>query len=181
MASSIADRPLVVHNTIVPLPDSDPSDLIRGFVATEYARVVATVGMATGEPDRAEDAVQEALIRVLSNGHRPERLGAWVTVVATNVVRSAQRRRTAESKALDRSYDPPSDDEAIRVSDEVTLREVVSRLPERQRTIVLMYYYLDAPIAEIASAMEISEGTVKTQLHRARATLANALGEEAGE
>jgi RNA polymerase sigma-70 factor (ECF subfamily) len=49
-------------------------------------------------------------------------------------------------------------------------------LPERQREIVLLHYYLDASVADTAAAMGISEGTVKTQLHRARAKLADALG-----
>lgn len=48
----------------------------------------------------------------------------------------------------------------------------LAALAPQQRQVCVLFYLLDRPVAEIASAMGVSEGTVKTQLHRARHTLA---------
>lgn len=150
-------------------------DQIRVFVDRSYGKVVAAVALATGDASAAEDGVQNALLKVLRDGHEPDSLAAWVTVVATNEVRQAQRRRTIETRVTQGSIEPPRDPiEGIAVATDV--RSAISQLPERQREIVLLHYYLDASVAATAAAMEISEGTVKTQLHRARAKLAVALG-----
>jgi RNA polymerase sigma-70 factor, ECF subfamily len=150
---------------------------IRAFIDDEYPKVVAVVGHATGDPNGAEDAVQEALLKVLADGHRPDRLGAWVTVVAMNSVRGSQRRSRAERRATDRLGTPTPSDPAARTADRVSVLAAVGALPEGQRTSVLLHYYLDSSVADIAAAMGVSEGTVKTHLHRGRAALAEALGE----
>jgi RNA polymerase sigma-70 factor, ECF subfamily len=150
---------------------------IRAFVEHEYPRVVAVVGHATGDPDGAEDAVQDALLKVLADGHRPDRLGAWVTVVAMNGVRGSQRRSRAERRATDRMGTPSPADPGSKAVDRVSVLAAVGALPEGQRTSVLLHYYLDSSVADIAAAMGVSEGTVKTHLHRGRASLAAALGE----
>ena len=146
-------------------------------MARDYGKVVAAVAAATGEPDAADDGVQSALLEVIRGGHEPDRLAAWVTVVAINEVRQTQRRRRTEERVTRHSAAPPTDpiDRLARATD---VRAAVDELPERQRAIVLMFYYLDAPVADIAEAMGISDGTVKTQLHRARGTLAKRLGLE---
>jgi RNA polymerase sigma-70 factor, ECF subfamily len=153
------------------------ADAIRSFVDTEYPRVVATVGAATGQPDAAEDAVQEALLKVLAEGHRPDRIAAWVTVVAINEVRGRQRRAGAEKRATDRMDHSSAADPAGGVADRVTVLEAIGALPEGQRIAVLLHYYLDSSVADIAAALGVAEGTVKTHLHRGRAALAEALGE----
>ena len=160
-------------------PGTEPevAATIRSFVRSEYPRVVAVVGHATGDPDAAEDAVQDALLKVLRDGHRPERLGAWVTVVAMNGVRGRQRRSKAERRATDRMDMPAPVDPASSTADRVSVLAAVGALPDGQRTAVLLHYYLDSSVADIAAAMGVSEGTVKTHLHRGRASLATALGE----
>jgi RNA polymerase sigma factor (sigma-70 family) len=159
--------------------DTEPevAAAIRSFVSSEYPRVVAVVGHATGDPNAAEDAVQDALLKVLADGHRPDRLGAWVTVVAMNGVRGSQRRSKAERRATDRMGTPAPADPASRTADRVSVLAAVDALPEGQRTAVLLHYYLDSSVVDIAAAMGVSEGTVKTHLHRGRAALAEALGE----
>ena len=51
----------------------------------------------------------------------------------------------------------------------------VGALPAQQRLVVSLYYYCDLPIAQVATAMGISEGTVKSHLHAARAAVARTL------
>ncbi|TMK96344.1 MAG: SigE family RNA polymerase sigma factor, partial [Actinobacteria bacterium] len=61
---------------------------IRGFLATDYPRLVAAVSLACGSRAAAEDAVQEALARAWERGEHIEALRAWVMKVAINLVRS---------------------------------------------------------------------------------------------
>lgn len=153
-------------------------EAIREFVATEYPRVVAAVALATGDRDGAEDAVQDAVVKTLAGDHHPDNLAAWVTVVAINAARGRQRRSRSEERALTRSALPTADPGQEVVTDRIAILDAVGRLPDGQRTVILLHYYLDVPVTEIAGSLGVTEGTVKTQLHRGRASLAAALGEE---
>lgn len=164
-----------------PVSPVDVEAAIREFVTSEYSRVVAAVGHATGQSDAAEDAVQDALIKVLADGHRPRRLAAWVTVVAINILRARHRRSRAEERATRRMAQAPASDAASGVPERVAVLEAVDRLPDGQRVAVLLHYYLDAAVADIATALGVSEGTVKTQLYRGRRALGAVLGGEEEE
>ncbi len=150
--------------------------IVRAFVASDYPRVVAAVAAATRSGDGAEDAVQDALIKALHTDPLPKNLRAWVTVVAINRRRDLQRRASAEHRAVSRLDAPTPIDPTAGVAEHAAVRDAVDALPERQRQIVLMHYYLDASVADIASALGVTPGTVKTQLHRGRAALADHVG-----
>jgi RNA polymerase sigma-70 factor (ECF subfamily) len=150
--------------------------MVRAFVAADYRRVVATVATATGTPDGAEDAVQDAVVKALEADDPPRNIRAWVTVVAINEVRTRQRREGAYDRALNKIEAQNTPDAADSSVERLALLDAIAGLPERQRITVLMHYYLDTSIADIARALEVTEGTVKTQLHRGRATLAATLG-----
>jgi RNA polymerase sigma factor (sigma-70 family) len=148
---------------------------LETFVRQEYPRVVAAVGFACGDRTVAEDAVQDVLAAALQGSFDVEHLRGWVVAGALNRVRSGARRRGAEGRAFERllSRTVPSPSSAHDVHDDVlaALRE----LPERQRQITALHYLLDMSVVEVADALEVSEGTVKTQLHRARAALRSRL------
>lgn len=159
------------------------SDRIREFVGTEYRQVVATVELVCGSFPTAEDAVQEALARAWEHQERGAEirsLGAWVTTVALNLARSQMRRWKCERRARERLLplqrvvpDAPS------ASGEAhAVREALARLPRRQREVTALRYYLGLDVAEIATRLEISSGTVKSLLFRARESLAGALSDE---
>lgn len=162
-------------------PEPSVRDKVEAFVAHEYGKVVAAVALATRDRDRAEDAVQEALVAALSADRPPDNVAAWVTVVAINHVRMAHRRGGAQARAYDKLPEE-SDvvaDTAPQVVDAVTMHDAIGALPEGQQQIVTLFYYLDTSVADIAAALNVSPGTVKTQLHRARSALADSLGKEA--
>ncbi len=156
--------------------EPEVEEIVRAFVASDYSRVVAAVAAATRSDDGAEDAVQDALIKALDADPLPENLRAWVTVVAVNRRRDLQRRASAERRAIGRLDAPAPSDPTAGLAEHTALREAVDALPERQRQIVLMHYYLDSSVADIASALGVAPGTVKTQLHRGRAALAEHVG-----
>jgi RNA polymerase sigma factor (sigma-70 family) len=160
---------------------------IRGFLATDYPRVVGAVALISGNRPAAEDAVQEALARAWERsgrGEQIESLKAWVMTVALNQVRSGFRRSRAERRARQRSGPGawadqvgglPSVPGAERAVD---VRRALLTLPRRQREATVLRYYLDLDVAEIARVLRINEGTAKTTLYRARRALAAALGEK---
>jgi RNA polymerase sigma-70 factor, ECF subfamily len=121
--------------------------------------------------------VQEALARAWERSERGERiesLGAWVTTVALNLGRSRWRRAMAERRARDRIGSPeapPAPDDAV------DIERALAGLSRRQREAVVLRYYLGEDVAGVARILGVSEGTVKTTLHRARRALAAALGE----
>ena len=147
-------------------------------MATEYARLVAAVGLITGSRPAAEDAVQEALVRAwerTTKGEAIDSLGAWVATVALNVSRSGVRRKVAERRARHRLGPPPLLVPERSHGDTVDVERAVAALPRRQREVVVLRYLLDLNTAEAASTLRISEGTVKSELSRARAALAELL------
>ncbi|HYZ10538.1 MAG TPA: sigma-70 family RNA polymerase sigma factor [Actinomycetota bacterium] len=149
---------------------------IRGFLRDEYPKLVGAVGLACGSSATAEDAVQEALARAWERSERGERiesLRAWVAVVAMNLSRSRWRRVRAERRALAASV--PVEVRATDDEEVLDVRRALRDLPPRQREATVLRYYLGLDVEEVARAMGISVGTVKTSLHRSRGALARSL------
>jgi RNA polymerase sigma-70 factor, ECF subfamily len=151
-------------------------------VTTDYPKIVGGMALICGSRAVAEDAVQEALARAWERTERGERidsLKAWVTTVAMNQMRSGFRRLRAERRARHRSGlasgaalpSVPGTEQTVDV------RRALMALPRRQREATVLRYYLDLDVAEVATALRVTEGTAKTTLHRARRALAVALGE----
>ena len=153
---------------------------LREFLHTEYPRLVAAVTLVSGSRAAAEDAVQEGLVRAWERSERGEEirsLPAWVATVALNLTRSGLRRLVAERRA--RSRDSVVETDVLDATDRsLDVAGAVERLPRRQREAVVLRYYLGFDTKEIAEAMGVHSGTVKSNLARARATLAGVLGED---
>jgi RNA polymerase sigma-70 factor (ECF subfamily) len=150
----------------------------REFLATDYARLVAAVALITGSRPAAEDAVQEALVRAWERtmkGEAIDSLGAWVATVALNVSRSGVRRKVAERRARQRLGAPPTTTPERSHGEAIDIERAVAALPRRQREVVVLRYLLDLNTAETATTLRINEGTVKSELSRARAALARCL------
>ena len=124
--------------------------------------------------------MQEALLRAWERsekGEEIESLNAWVTTVAVNLSRSALRRLRSERRARARLRGSAwAEDPALGACRSVDLERALSKLPRRQREAVVLRYYLQLDTREVAAALRVNEGTVKSTLFRARAALAGALG-----
>jgi len=139
--------------------------------------------LIAGSRAAAEDAVQEALARAWERSERGERiesLPAWVTRVAVNLSKSRLRRMRVEAKHREISHEL-SDGTASASDARIDVARALANLPPRQREVTVLRYYLGLNVAEIAGTLELHEGTVKTSLFRARAALAEALGEPVEE
>ena len=151
--------------------------ILARFLEHDYARLVGAVALVCGDRGVAEDAVQEALVRAwerADHGRGPAVLGAWVRVVALNLVRSRWRGVLRERRLAHRVPQPPPDAEFS--ADALVVREALRELTAREREVVVLHYFLDLSVAQVAEELGVSGGTVKTLLHRARGRLAGVLG-----
>jgi RNA polymerase sigma factor (sigma-70 family) len=161
-------------------------DAFARLAAAAITRLDAVARMITREPERAKDAVQEALAqawRDLPTLRDPDRFDAWLRRLLVRAcvdeLRHA-RRRVIEVQLTD-LIQPPIIDSSIAVADRDALEHAFRRLDPVQRSLIVLYYYLDLPLAEVAEALNLPVGTAKSRLFRARETLRAALEADARE
>ena len=139
-----------------------------------YGRLVRSLGAATGDPEAAADAVQEAFIRAYARWRRVAAYDdpvGWVRRVALNRLRDHFRRVERGRRAVARvGGEGPTTVPAPEVSDDTVL-SLLAGLPHRQRVAAALFYVADLSVLQIGEAMEISEGAVKYHLHEARRAL----------
>ena len=165
---------------VVTSPSGLDEARIRAFVVEDYARIVTGLALMSGNRAAAEDAVQEALAKAWERSERGERideLAGWVTVVARNILRSWFRRVRAERRARGALGKPDGTPEGTGMTeDHVDVVRALAALTNTQRETTVLHYYLGMTVAEIGRALGVSDGTVKSTLHRARQILAPILG-----
>lgn len=135
------------------------------------------------ERAQAEDAAQESILRVwkaLGSYDTRAALSSWIYAITRNRCLTALERRRTHSSVLDddaeeslRTVAAPAAPAAPEGA--ALLRELVEALPERPRRVLLLYYFEERSIGEVAAMLGCPEGTVKAHLFRARATLAREL------
>jgi RNA polymerase sigma-70 factor (sigma-E family) len=155
-------------------------------VAALYAEhalgLVRLAVLLVGDRASAEDVVQDAFLGLYRRWDRlPDTSAplAYVRVSVLNGCRTALRRRSRSRLATVFSEQPAESAEALALLSEEqrTVAGALRQLPERQREALVLRYYLDLSEAEIATAMGISRGTVKSATSRALATVRRNLKE----
>lgn len=151
---------------------------ITEFVRTEYPQVVSAVRLIAGDRDAAVDAVQEALVQLLTDQERgwPRNVAAWVTVVASNRARDVHRRDAVGRRVIAKLRPSAPENPADRVDRDLDVLAALDSLPQRMRQVCVLHYLQDQSVRDIALTLGIGTGTVKTQLHRSRIALARRLG-----
>jgi RNA polymerase sigma-70 factor (sigma-E family) len=157
------------------------ADWERAFEALLAARGSALRGYAyllTGDPTTAGDLVQEALTRVFGRrrvGGDIDQLEGYVRRAMLNQYVDSHRRLARWNATRHLLVDPPHHDyDRVAIADEV--RGALETLSPRQRACVVLRYYEDLTVTEIAEELGCAEGTVKRHLADARAKLATQLG-----
>ncbi len=145
----------------------------------EVRALVALASSMTGSRDAAADLVHEAMLRAhrdwaqVATMRRP---GAWLRQVVINLCTDWLRRNGREQRALARLPRPTPTVTPEPVEEQFW--RAVRGLPERQRATIALYYLEDLAVRDIAEVLEVSEGTVKASLFKARRSLARSLGVE---
>jgi len=131
------------------------------------------------DPDQAADVAQESLLRVwkaLSGYDQRASLSTWIYTITRNRCLTAIERRRDQNSLSDPAVEQAAE-AAMTATPETgqdqldLLRELVDALPERYRQALTLYYYQEKSVAEVAAMLGQAEGTIKTNLHRARALL----------
>lgn len=155
----------------------------EALFARHSRRVLQTAYLITGSPTAAEDILQEAFtqtFRAITQLREPAAFSAWLYRTTVRAARKALQREQQERQATVRvagegeRAQPPQDAVEVRQ----LIWAAISALPEQQRIAVILHYFQDRSVAEIAQVLEAPEGTVKSWLHRARGALASQLGVE---
>ena len=140
--------------------------------ATEFPKVAGYLTSLTGDPDVAREATQEAFTRLFARWRRVQEPRAFVYVVGTNLCKRHWRQGGRERSAVASLRVTTQEG---RSAHDPWLRDLVERLPEHLREAVLLHYYADLPVADVAAAIRRPVGTVKRRLHEARALLSDAV------
>ena len=153
----------------------DLDSLFRAH-ATPLLRLAVVL---TGDPALAEELVQEAFVRLHRSGTVPApgtELG-YLRRTVVNLSHGHHRRlRIARRRPVEPAgWGPAAEMDAVRRDSQRVVVGAVRALPLRQRDCIVLRFYADLTDTEIADALGISAGSVKTHLHRARAALAEAL------
>ncbi|HYN68942.1 MAG TPA: sigma-70 family RNA polymerase sigma factor [Candidatus Eisenbacteria bacterium] len=146
-------------------------------------RAFAVAFLILRDRQRAEDAVQEALVhawRELPGLRDLERFDAWLYRLVVNACadEGRQQRRWSTEVRMIRS-EPTTDDGTSSLADRDQLERGFRRLKPEQRSVVVLHFYVGLPVPEIAETLGIPAGTVKSRLHYATATLRAALEADA--
>jgi RNA polymerase sigma-70 factor (ECF subfamily) len=153
------------------------SDL-RDLYAASYSRLVGTVGAVCGDRHEAEEAVQDAFVRLIGSWAKVARYDdpeAWVRRVALHQVGN-RRRKFRNGLRAARRHGPPADVDGP-TGAAVDVDRALAALPQPQRAVVVLHR-LGLDTAAISRELGVPVGTVKSRLARARAALAQLLRED---
>jgi RNA polymerase sigma-70 factor (sigma-E family) len=156
---------------------------VEAVFRSEYRKLVGLARLLVDDVGQAEEIVQDAFVDLHRSWARlraPEAAPAWLRTAVVNGSRGRLRRRATARRHL-RSVEPflgdGPDDRAVLSDEHRAVATALRALPARQRACLALRFYDDLTEAEIASALGISTGSVKTHVHRGMAALAVALEE----
>jgi RNA polymerase sigma-70 factor (sigma-E family) len=160
----------------------DRDQAIERLFRDEYRSLLRLVALLVDDSATAEDVVQDAFVKLHRAWSRVRTIDdapAYLRSIAMNTARSRLRRRLVSERHQPevRRDDRSAEDDIVVREDQRDIVSAVRALPRRQRECVALRYYLGLSEAEIAAALGISPGSVKSHTHRAMAALASTLEE----
>jgi RNA polymerase sigma-70 factor, ECF subfamily len=157
-------------------------DAFAALAAMFVARLDAAAFLILRDHDLARDAVQDGFVRAwrsLPSLRDPDRFEGWLrSLVARSCLDILRRRGRRPIEVELASTDGPSiDDVSVVTADRDLLDLVLRRLPPEQRAVVVLRYYFDLEVPDIAATLRIPVGTAKSRLHRAIAVMRAAVAD----
>jgi RNA polymerase sigma-70 factor (ECF subfamily) len=164
---------------------SGDMEAFRRLIERHQDRAFGLALRILGVEADAEEAAQDAFLRAwraLPEFRGEARFGTWLHRIVLRCAYDAaarRGRRSAREVSLEAMAEgsgvepagPPGPDPAAAGDRARTLGRLLERLPEVQRAAIVLYYYEDRSIEEVARVLDLPANTVKTHLHRARAAL----------
>lgn len=143
------------------IQDPPPQSDLAAFYAAEFPRLAGALSLYCGDRELAAELAQDAMAQACRHWQRIRHFdspAAWVHRVGMNLANSAHRRTLLHRKAPSSS---PSSSGTGDPGTVLAVRAAVSRLPQRQKAAVVLRYFVDLPVEEVAALMKCSPGTVK--------------------
>ena len=152
---------------------SDPVAVIEAAYLEHGPRLYRSLLAYSGDPHLAEDAMAEAFAQALRRGSSVRQPERWIWYTAFRLAAGALKDRNRDVEPIDgRAYELP---EAP-----LWLREALATLPDGQRAAVVLHYYADLRIRDVAQVMGTTSAAVKVSLMRARRRLRTLLESDDG-
>lgn len=164
------------------------SAALRVFVEFYQRAVFALLSRILGQRPEVEDLAQETFLRAIRalagfDVGGTARLSTWLLTIATRLALDACRKRSRERGsplAEEPTFAATPEHDAQRAELRGALAAAVAELPDDQRAAFVLAEFHGFAIEDIATALQIPQGTVKTRLFRARAKLSRALAHHRG-
>jgi RNA polymerase sigma factor (sigma-70 family) len=160
--------------------------VVRALFEANYLALVRLAMRLVDDQNSAEDLVQDVFAALSRRPVRIDDPPAYLRRAVVNRSRSVLRRRGV-ARAFLRDHagkhagEPvaePADGPALRDAARASMLAAIATLPRRQREVVVLHYYEDLPVAQIAALLRVSPGVVSSALHRAHSRLASITTEE---
>lgn len=159
----------------------DRTAALAGLYREHYLRLVRLAVQFVDDQASAEDLVQDVFARLHHSRRDLDELTdprRYLTTAVVNQARSVLRhRRVVRASRLDSPSEAyPADTEVLRDATSELIWKAITRLPIRQRQVVVLRYYEDWSIPQIAATLRISRGAASSSLNRALTSLALPIG-----
>ncbi|WP_351235817.1 RNA polymerase sigma factor [Streptomyces sp. NPDC002133] len=149
-------------------------DAASELFAALYPRLAGWCRRLVDDDETAHEIASEAFTRLWARWTSVDEPRGFLYVTAANIVRDHWRRLERERRAMRRATAEVlvgGQGEGRDGQTDPSVRMLVQSLPERLRVPILLYYYADMPVREVAALTGRKEGTVKADLHAAREML----------
>lgn len=159
----------------------DPDTAVEELYAAHYRTLVRLSVLLVHDVATAEEMVQDSFVAMHGKWRRlrdPDKALAYLRQTVVNRSRSALRRRGVEARHLNPVVTdrPGADEDALVAERRRQVRDALRDLPQRQREVLALRYFLDLSEADIAQTLGISRGAVKSHASRGAASLRRSLG-----
>jgi len=180
-------KQLALESYLVAAAKTGDRTALSELVSLVSPRLLAHAGRLLGEKEAAQDITQSAWVDILRGLPSLREVVAFrsfaLQIVTRKVAAEIARRQKGRALANDFAADAISTSEPLGelAADAATVRTAIDALPPDQRAALALFYVDDMSVAEVAIALDVPKGTVKTRLMHARAKLATILKGTADE
>ncbi len=173
LITDLDDRTLVEQHRA-----GDP-DAFRRIVSRHHRSLYSNALRRLGDPNAAEDAVQDAFLRAFRNIDHFDgdyHLDAWLHRIVTNTCHDIGRRRGRETRLFDRActeveVDVPGADEALDAMPMAQITDALDSLPQSYREVLVLRFVDELSYADVADKAGISEENARARVSRGRTML----------
>jgi len=180
-----AEAVALMQRALVERAQAGDLDAFTELVKAHAPRLHGVANLILHDIERAQDAVQDALLmgwRDLRALREPDAFEAWLrrlTVRACyGVARKERRRNRVEVQVTPDPGMRSTPDTSAELVERDWLYDMLGRLAIDQRIVVVLHYYLDLPVTEVAEILDIPYGTAASRLHRGLDSMRRSMGVE---